>query len=681
MKKILYIILTSFFLLTFNQVQSACTCTFDRTQYDPLETITCGCVCTLGNEKSVSYNLLWNYTNGSSVEIDTGTTPATANEYFYETYIIPSGWNTSQLIIANLTGTDLEGSDQANISSASSNDLIISSISVKGLYIGKSSSVIATLKDENAKKVTGGMCEVYIHDNTDTQILVDKKTTPIDGHLGIEWVMSNDQFDEGIDYNAKIYCYCGAGGSETECQDEDGTSVNNSVGLTSAPFTTNTWLEVNTVTDKSLYIMKEEIFICANITNVNQSSRIPLHIYHKVRCSKEEDVSSDRDRALIISDSEPDIRGINTNTTQMQCKRFMIPEPKYLQGRNSQCYASTDVYVLDEEYERVMSYSTTSPVFNISSDELNLEADWERTSDYEFNAIVNLSEDKYSDYNGSGTGNIDVRLGKINPDTLRHSEQYSEGIIDFTEIIQTKYIDNITVTNSTDDEVTSALEFLEDGLLEIEIRDVDISPSGWYNVTLELNRFEENQTESLAGIESKTGTFRLSVNCPEQVYVGDVMTCNITSQIEDDQLIQKEVDFNCYIDTSTQSLVNWNQMVNRTSTTVSRNFVVPSTFTHASIHTLQCEANYYNLGSRQDTFSDSFEAKVGRPSTGFLGTETTTTTTIKEPLIEIRLPEFPEITFPKIDMSQIKLIVCIILISILIIITLYRIIRYRQLNY
>ena len=105
-----------------------------------------------------------------------------------------------------------------------------------------------------------------------------------------------------------------------------------------------------------------------------------------------------------------DERGISPNTTQMQCKRFIIPEPKYLQGKTSECYASTEVKVLDETNNEILSYHTTSTMFNLTSDELNLISDWQRINKTHFNSIINLSAPQYSNFNGTGTGNLDIKL-------------------------------------------------------------------------------------------------------------------------------------------------------------------------------------------------------------------------------------------------------------------------------
>lgn len=465
------------------------------------------------------------------------------------------------------------------------------------------SSVKAIVKDENDKKISGGFCKVSALNNDETKIMLSQDTTMVDGEIKFSDIMPPTRFDEGVDYTYKILCYCGSAGSGTECIDENGVNVNNSIGSARGFFTTQTWLTVNTITDKSLYNLKDEIFICANVTNLNYSYRIPMHIYYQIRCSKETDNNADTDRILInFNDMDkPDMRGISVNTTQMQCMKFKIPEEEFLMGSNSQCYASTDVWVIDNSHNELLAYSTTSSVFNISSDEINLEADWQWVSDGRINSIVNLST--FNNLNGSGTGNIDVRLN------------FNQGfnVKNIFEIAN--LLSNITVKNSTanlTEHIDYELEFLEDGYIELEIRNVSLS-SGWWNISLDFYDLGLREVEALEGIENKTGTFHLSVDCPTQGEIGADIICAIIAQVEDSQIVEKEVDFTCYIydGISSSSSLNFNQMVTRVPVTLYKEFAVSSLFYNGQSLVLQCTADYYNLGSRRDSFYDSFTAAIG----------------------------------------------------------------------
>jgi len=89
------------------------------------------------------------------------------------------------------------------------------------------------------------------------------------------------------------------------------------------------------------------------------------------------------------------------------------------------------------------------------------------------------------------------------------------------------------------------------------------------------------------------------------------MICIIEARLEEDQLMQKEVDFTCYIvdvDGTRKSSLNFNKMITRELYSENKAFRVPSNFVQEYDYVLQCEASYYNLGSRTDKFYDTFTA-------------------------------------------------------------------------
>lgn len=609
-KKISIILILGIFLISF--VSALCTVTLDKTSYIAGETATAAMSCSAATEKNDGYRLNWTFQNGTSVELDTGTTPSTIGENFYQTYNIPSSWPNGVWINATLLGNgndDLEGTDSANVSSiGGSGSLKITNTTFAGGYLGLVSSITAAVTDETGKKITGGLCKISTWSNDESRMLMSKETAMFNGIVEVGEIMPTTRFNEGIDYAYKITCYCGSDASGTECIDEDGSPIADSLGTAKNFFTTNTWITVNTVTDKSIYEFKDEIFVCANVTNVNYTKRIPLYIYYQIRCSKEKDNNQDTDRILIDFNLKdlPDTRGISANTTQMQCMKFTIPEEKYLMGRNSECYASTEVWVLDNSNEELIGYSTTSSLFNISSNEINLEADWQWISDTKINSIVNLSE--FNNINGSGTGDIDIRMNFNQEFNIKNIFEMANSLSNISIKNSTSYL-----SSHTDYE----LEFLEDGYVELELRNVDLN-SGWWNITIDFYDLGLREVEALEGIENRTGTFHLDVECPLTGIIGEGMTCDITAYIEDSQLVEKEVDFTCYItDGSNQfSSTNFNQMITRNALTISKTFSVPSTFSNGAQYIVQCHADYYNLGSRRDSFYDTFTARTDRGRAG-----------------------------------------------------------------
>lgn len=620
-KKFFILVVLLAFALSF--VSASCVVTLDKTSYVAGETATAAMSCSTNPEKNTDYTLTWSYQNGTIVETDSGTTPNTVNQLFYQSYTIPSSWPNGIYLNASMNGTGLTitQNDSANVTGVGgggSATLEITNTTFGGGYLGLVSSVKATITDETGKKISGGLCDISALSNDESQVLLEAYSTIVGGMIGLSDVLPPTRFKEGTDYAYEIECFCGSLGSSTECIDEDGNSINNSVGSAKNFFTTKTYLTLNTVVNGETFNMKDFITICVNVTNIDYPERIPIEIDYQARCSVGTDNNNDLDRILIFSDGQSyDKRGISASTTQMQCKKFIVPEVREYEGNNNTCYASSNVWVIGENGERILGYPTTSPLFYINSTELNLKVDWAQTSNLTFNSIINLSADSFSSWNGSNYGNIDIQLissDEINDPDLR---QIINGV-DLNNFLISKYIKSVTVTNLTGDIVPSYLEFNDDGNLEIELRNQNLNQSGWYNLTVVFNDYEERTAVALEGIENKTGTFHLAVDCPSYAAAGSDITCQISARVEDSQIVQKEVDFTCYLydGISNYNSLNFNQMINHTLFTTNKTISVPSTFTGTQNYIFQCEAGYYNLGSRIDYFYDSFVTYTSSGSSG-----------------------------------------------------------------
>lgn len=225
-------------------VSAICTITFDKESYNRGETATAEMVCTEATEKLKSYTLTWVNETNITLETDGGTTPSTAGEHFLESYTIPVDYPVGVYINATLTGTNLEGYDDANVTAPSASDIILSSSLVAGKWLGISSSLTSIAEVSN-KSITGGYCRISIWSNDATQMLGSAETRMINGEVKTEWVLGYGAFEEGTDYIAKVICYCGSNASNQECINEDGNSVENAIGSANVPFTTNTWLTFN----------------------------------------------------------------------------------------------------------------------------------------------------------------------------------------------------------------------------------------------------------------------------------------------------------------------------------------------------------------------------------------------------------------------------------------------------
>lgn len=643
------------FVLSMSMVSAVCTVTFDKDSYFAGETVTAAMKCNEATERSKAYSLLWgNQSGGNLLETDSGTTPAADNILFYQSYIL--GTDVGNFTInATLTGTNLEGFDSATVSSASANALIISNASFGGGFIGKAASIQATVKDANGKKISGGQCYISGLTNDETTVVLDYKTQMLNGRIGASAIISADRFAENTAYSYTIDCFCGSDGGAYECIDEDGTAIADYIGSFKGSFITKQWLTVNTVVDIKVPELKQQIFICANVTNINYTNRVPMEIYHQLRCSSDIDNDADLDRVIVASDdSTPDERGISVGSTQMQCKTFIIPEARHLQGRSSECYASTNVWVVDENKNIIIGYVTTSPVFNISGGELQIDADWEFKSHSVIGTIVNLSSSIYSYYNGTGIGNIDIRVAKPTMESLKHEDQYDIKSLYIADLIDALNIHNITVNNGTELQrgVNYQLEYLNDGYLEIEIRDVDISSSGWYNVTLEFDNFPErqtvaleNQSTALQTIANNTGTFYFSISMEDNIY-GSPSVYTVTT-IREFGVGDIEGTFECYIDGYKEETKDrWAQSIKYPEgITNTRILSMPDAAPQGQAYTLICKVGTAGLGNTITTAYKTFvfnpPVDVGSPGTAapigpgdIIGKTTEFAEKLKRPLSE-----------------------------------------------
>lgn len=246
MKKLLIFLIIG--LLCINFATATCTVNIARTSVFKGETITASMSCDATNERNQAYTLNW--TNGTGVisagnillETDIGTTPGTTGQIFTQTYTVPYSWGNGTIVNASLYGTNLEGSDWLNVSSAGVNDLVISNISVGGKWLGLTSSAIAYVTDENGKKISGGYCHVHVLSQDQTQSLINVEDVPVDGIMYVTGPTPYDSFKEAQDYIVDIHCMCGTNNTPSVCIDQSGNVVTNSVGSAQYGFTLNQWI-------------------------------------------------------------------------------------------------------------------------------------------------------------------------------------------------------------------------------------------------------------------------------------------------------------------------------------------------------------------------------------------------------------------------------------------------------
>jgi len=358
------------------------------------------------------------------------------------------------------------------------------------------------------------------------------------------------------------------------------------------------------------------------VTNVEKMKRIPMEIYHQVRCSAGSDNNNDLDRILIISDdSEPDHRGIGIGSTQMQCKQFNIPEDTMLQGRNSECYASTETWIINDVGEELFGYFSTSPVFNISSDSINIQADWERKAGAKnnFTTTINLSAKQYEDWNADGIGNIDIRLSKIDTENLDHTDQYGSTLVDLSALLETRYIKTASAEYENGTSIPVYLEWLEDGLVELELRDVNYSVGNVYTLELELEDWDERQSDALEGIENKTGTFAFNITAKNSL--SDTVDFDIYALLEISDQSQVEGFFSCYLDGyKAETEIQFEHAINKiTPYEAGKSLDIPDGVT--GTQTIICELGFLGFGNDKDIASDTFKVGSGSISGSAGGTQ------------------------------------------------------------
>jgi hypothetical protein len=243
------IILSSIFIvllfLNIFFISAVCTVVLDKISYNQGETASADMVCTGAEEKSDAYTLNWTYQNGTQLEADAGTTSGTAGEHFIESYTIASDHPEGVWLNATLQGPQQEGTDSANVTAPSATNLIFANSLVAGKFLGITSSLKSTIT-ASGKAISGGYCKISIWSNDATQMLGSDETVMVNGEVKTVWTLGYDSFDEGVDYQAKAICYCGSDGSENECIDEDGATVEDAIGSAVVGFTTNTWMTINT---------------------------------------------------------------------------------------------------------------------------------------------------------------------------------------------------------------------------------------------------------------------------------------------------------------------------------------------------------------------------------------------------------------------------------------------------
>lgn len=248
MYKPLLVVSSILLLLSISLVNAECSGSSPITQRAPTETWLPEFSCSAGNERNQPCNVsIYNVTQGGEELITTisCTTPSVLNEVFTVSYIVPTGFNTTNNLSANLSGTNLEGSTTVEVVSAGANACVISGISQRGNFLGRSSSVEAIVQDENGENLNNGLCTLRITDPTTSEHFDIMHQSIADGDIDEEFILSYVGLSEGKDYVIELTCSCGSAGSVNECWGSSGTNASEleySTCSSNIPLKTASWI-------------------------------------------------------------------------------------------------------------------------------------------------------------------------------------------------------------------------------------------------------------------------------------------------------------------------------------------------------------------------------------------------------------------------------------------------------
>ena len=520
-------------------------------------TITCEIDLAAGNtEKNQAYNItFWNDTaqtigiTGCSFSGTTENSPDPID--VIQGCTIPSDFGPSTTAVVNftLTSLDLETLFNFNISETTSSTLIIDEIKIETpILVGKQTGVSWTVsKQDTGKAIVGSLC------TGDLLQLIGGELIPIAGssieafspiskyagHALTSFVPSVVNTNEGINYILEIRCDCIPG--NTGCLDEDANVLVNSssstglIGIGTSIISISTWLTVNTVTDKGNYEVGETVEVCANITNPANRSRQAVSIEYNLRC----DSGSDSDTNRILLEDHVELRGVNGNTTQMQCHDFKVPDVETLEKGANNCQGATDVTVMDELLNPLVTYSTIAPRINITTSRIHPEIFWDRVSRNIY--FSNVSFNAFD----VGVKSVEVTINQLmhEPDThataiKNVSVTYFNGTVVPYEVIVSVHERFVRLT----EEDESVKDF---DVVTISIRDVNTTLDENFNVTIEFVDFQNRQATALEGINASAGTFDFSILADDTFLATTMVTGN--GLTGDGRILNRDVNVTCQV--------------------------------------------------------------------------------------------------------------------------------------
>lgn len=480
-----------FLLLFISCITSVSAYTFELSDDNIVEgqTLIAEITTTLNPERNDPYTLIWYKSDGTILETDTGLMSDTIGGVVFETYESFQGDNTVNGNISYDLNND--GVDETEFFNISISDIDLLRINnVKFAPIAKIGSNFALDVEitQNNKTVNNAECLIYGTDINEAPIQVCTESGAHSKSFAGRTICNNMLdllFKENQEYLAKVKCNCRTG--DFACFNSNGTIIENTYGENTFVFEVIPWLSVNTIIDETMYEVDDTIYVCANVTNLN-NERLSIAIEYNWRCQNGGGAAS-TDRILLGDKTE--IRGISPNTTQNQCNSFLIADDVTMEKGAINCYGATSVTVLDRNKIPVYSYDTTSDSFIINVTEINPLIRWKKIEERTYTAKINID-----DYDVD-IKNIDVRINE------RISKDMTNG----------EELDSYTVTYYNGSAIPYETEIQ---IIRTAITDNDVD-------RLDINKFNEFTITIL----------NVNTTLDERFLV----TINIKEEIEDDRML------------------------------------------------------------------------------------------------------------------------------------------------
>jgi len=680
MKKIflISIIILICLVLSLNFINATCTVSLDKDSYIDGEIATIDMICSSPLEQSQSYTMNWTNSSGYQVHLNTGTTPAIKNTYFFDTYSIDSTYSTTygSGLNVTLTGTNLEGKDNSTITVAGASDLIINNINIRNHYLEKYASILFKVMDDGGNAIANAQCVVDIIDGNDLPIISSSRTIPSqgNGYVLVSQLLIETAFDVDESYKWNIACTCFNTTSSYSnipgnCyKEDDGTEIKVfKHGEIQYPFTIvdlENVMVINKTVDTTLgtgiWVENSEGY------RVNMTASLPTLWQDNINWSayNQSDgmaflTAGEKFRVCMYANNTMDgAKNIKLNHLHLMREPGSMVHSMCISGERCEDKEIMHIEIQEGNYQKcgdwikVPNYIKGQNNWKIAfllkiegyKQEVELNSDrftiFGEKSTKDYIPLVDIINVTTNYYGSTVTTCTDIEVNMTydffgdEEDIFLAEYCFEQTDDDYQAGCYETIINPDEGTNEKISQIITLPYFETSGKAEVYINIYKISeakeksyivgygdtePFNTFNIIADTSdscKYSQNldqklrlrKTEALEGIENKTGTFHFDVDCPATAEKNEEMDCKIIAFIEDSQLIQKEVDFTCYISTTQERLssLNFNQMITRIPQTFNRKFLVTNDLAPGEAYTLQCEAGYYNLGLRTDRFFDTF---------------------------------------------------------------------------